>query len=527
MTRHVTSPPLIPEARTDEGSTSAAVAPVLAVEGLTKRYPGVLALDGMSFEIRPREVVGLIGENGAGKSTLLKSLVGLTRPDSGSITVRGEQVKLRGVAHAASVGIGMVFQEQSLVPNITVAENIMLGAEGSGVRGGLFRWKRMAELAQVQLDKIGSTVSPRARTDSLTFAQRQMVEVAKVLALEERTAHEPVVLLDEPTSVLEREEVDTLFAQVRRLRERASVVFVSHRLDEVLEISDRVYVLRNGRVVAEVNPAEVDATDLHHLLIGRESTHSHYHDDAQEDAGTEVRLSVRNLTTSRCQKVSFDVHAGEVLGVAGVQGSGREELCRALFGAQPGSRGQVTLDGKKVRLDSPRGAVLSGIGYVPSERRLEGVVGAMSVKENLSMAHVGEICRGPMLDGRLERKLVDTWVKRLSIRTPSGEAAIGTLSGGNQQKVVLARWMVSEGLRLLILDHPTRGLDVGAKSEVYELIRGLAAGGCAVLLLSDTIEEALAMSHRVLVMKDGQVTASLDAPRGAKPDPVAVMEAMV
>ncbi|SEM08145.1 monosaccharide ABC transporter ATP-binding protein, CUT2 family [Blastococcus sp. DSM 46786] len=506
---------------------AAATSPVLAVRGLTKRYPGVLALDGMDLEVRPREVVGLIGENGAGKSTLLKSLVGLAQPDSGSIVVRGEEVRLRGVAHAASVGIGMVFQEQSLVPNITVAENILLGAEGSGVRGGLFRWRRMAELAQVQLDKIGSTVSARARTDSLTFAQRQMVEVAKVLALEERTAHEPVVLLDEPTSVLEREEVETLFAQVRRLRERASVVFVSHRLDEVLEISDRVYVLRNGRVVAEVDPAEVDATDLHHLLIGRESTGSHYHDDAQQQPAADVRLSVRDLQTAGCTQASFEIRAGEVLGVAGVQGSGREELCRALFGAVPGARGEVLLDGKPLRLDSPRAAVLAGVGYVPSERRTEGVVSSMSVTENMSMAHVGTVCRGPVIDGRRERALVDTWVRRLGIRTPSGDTAIGTLSGGNQQKVVLARWMVSEQLRLLILDHPTRGLDVGAKSEVYELIRELAGSGCAVLLLSDTLEEALAMSHRVLVMKDGRITACLDAPRGGKPDPVAIMEAMV
>ncbi len=501
--------------------------PVLAVRGLTKRYPGVVALDGMDLQIGPREVVGLIGENGAGKSTLLKSLVGLAQPDAGSIEVRGQEVRLRGVAHAASVGIGMVFQEQSLVPNITVAENILLGAEGTAVRGGLFRWRRLAELAQVQLDKIGSTVSPRARTDSLTFAQRQMVEVAKVLALEERTAHEPVVLLDEPTSVLEREEVETLFAQVRRLRQRASVVFVSHRLDEVLEISDRVYVLRGGRVVAEVDPARVDAADLHHLLVGRESTGSHYHDDAQREPGERVRLSVRDLRTATCRGVSFEVRAGEVLGVAGVQGSGREELCRALFGALPGARGEVLLDGEPVRLDSPRGAVRAGIGYVPSERRTEGVVPAMSVAENLSMTHIGSVCRGPLLDGRRERDLVHRWVDRLGIRTPSGATAIGTLSGGNQQKVVLARWMVSEDLRLLILDHPTRGLDVGAKSEVYELVRELAAAGCAVVLLSDTLEEALALSHRVLVMKDGRTTACLDAPRGAKPDPVAIMEAMV
>lgn len=501
--------------------------PVVSVEGLTKRFPGVTALDGMSFEIRPREVVGLIGENGAGKSTLLKTLVGLNQPDEGTIRVRGEAVNMRGVAEAAAAGIGMVFQEQSLVPNITVAENILLGAEGAGVRGGLYRWGRLAADVQVQLDKIGSDVAPTARTDTLTFAQRQMVEVAKVLAIEERTAAEPVVLLDEPTSVLERDEIDVLFAQVERLRQRASVVFVSHRLDEVLAVSDRVYVLRNGQVVAEVDPNVVDAGELHRLMIGRAAGGSHYHDEAQVDCSSDVRIAVKGLATDRCKELSFEIKAGEVVGVAGVQGSGREDLCRALFGAVPGVRGTVELDGQVVALDSPRAAVRAGIGFVPSERRTEGVVGAMSVAENLSMAHVDQVCRGPVLQKAEEGRLVQRWIDRLGIRTPSGRTAIGTLSGGNQQKVVLARWMVNEDLRLLILDHPTRGLDVGAKSEVYALIRDLAARGCAVLLLSDTLEETLALSHRVLVMKDGRIVRCLDAPRGDKPDPVAIMEEMV
>jgi len=503
-------------------------APVLAVEGLTKRYPGVLALDRMSFEVRPHEVVGLIGENGAGKSTLLKSLVGLVRPDAGTIRVHGEPVKLRGVEHAGSVGIGMVFQEQSLVPNITVAENILLGAERAGIRTGVYRWGALNALAQEQLDKIGSPVDPSARTDTLTFAQRQMVEVAKVLTIEERTHHEPVVLLDEPTSVLESEEIATLFAQIERLRERASVVFVSHRLDEVLEVSDRVYVLRNGLVVAEVDPREVGAQDLHHLLIGREAGGSHYHDEAQQSCdAAPVRLKVEDLATTGCRGVSFDVRAGEVLGVAGVQGSGREDVCRALFGAMPAEHGRVSIDSQPLRLGSPRAAVHAGIGYVPSERRTDGIVSPMSVSENLSMAHVREVCRGPLLQGKRERSLVRHWIERLGIKTPSQATAIGTLSGGNQQKVVLARWMISDDLRLLILDHPTRGLDVGAKSDVYKLIRDLASAGCAVLLLSDTLEETIALSHRVVVMKDGELVTTVETPRGAKPDPVVILEEMV
>lgn len=507
---------------------SSSQTPVLSVEGLVKRYPGVKALDGMSFEVRPHEVVGLIGENGAGKSTLLKSLVGLVNPDEGTIRVRGEAVRLRGVAHAGSVGIGMVFQEQSLVPNISVAENILLGAERKAVRGGIYRWSSMKALAQQQLDKIGSRIDPGARTDTLTFAQRQMVEVAKVLTIEERIATEPVVLLDEPTSVLEREEIATLFRQIERLRERSSVVFVSHRLDEVLEVSDRVYVLRNGQVVAEVDPLEVSATDLHHLLIGRESSGSHYHDEAQQDCrDAPVRLRVENLTTSGCRGVSFDIRAGEVLGVAGVQGSGREDVCRALFGAIRAAHGRVTLDNRPFRLGSPRAAVRAGVGYVPSERRTDGIVPPMSVAENLSMAHVGVVCRGPLLQAGRERGMVETWVQRLGIKTPSPETAIGTLSGGNQQKVVLARWMVADDLRLLILDHPTRGLDVGAKSDVYALIRDLASANCAVLLLSDTLEEMIALSHRVAVMKDGEVVTTVETPRGAKPDPVVILEEMV
>ena len=503
-------------------------APVLSVEGLTKRYPGVTALDEMSFEVRPHEVVGLVGENGAGKSTLLKCLVGQVRPDAGTIRLQGEPVTLRGVAHAGSKGIGMVFQEQSLVPNITVAENILLGAEREGVRTGIYRWGAMKALAQKQLDKFDSRIDPGARTDTLTFAQRQMVEVAKVLAIEERTATEPIVLLDEPTSVLERQEIATLFSQIERLRQRASVVFVSHRLEEVLEVSDRIYVLRNGQVVAEVDPRDTGPADLHHLLIGRESNGGHYHEDAQQPCdAAPLRLRVEDLTTAGCRGVSFDIRAGEVVGVAGLQGSGREALCRALFGATRATRGRVILDERKLRLRSPRAAVRAGVGYVPAERRTDGIVPPMSVAENLSMAYVGEVCRGPLLQGRLERGLVDRWVQRLGIKTPSSATAIGTLSGGNQQKVVLGRWMVGEDLRLLILDHPTRGLDVGAKSDVYALIRDLARDGCAVLLLSDTLEEMIALSHRVVVMKDGEVVKTVDTPRGAKPDPVVILEEMV
>lgn len=502
--------------------------PVLAVRDLRKRFAETTALDGVTFEVRAHEVVGLIGENGAGKSTLLKTLVGLAQPDTGSIELRGEKVRMRGIAQAGAAGIGMVFQEQSLIPNLTVAENILLGAEGAAVVGGVYRWRELRRLAQVQLDKIGSTISVDAITEQLSFADRQLVEIAKVLATEERTNAEPVVLLDEPTSVLDRDETELLFAQIERLRTRASVVFVSHRLDEVLRVSDRVYVLRNGQTVAECLPADVDEATLRRLMIGRDLEGSHYDEESQKPAREQVRLSVRGLTVRDvCAGVDFDVHEGEVLGIAGVQGSGREELCRSIFGALASRSESVTLEGRPLRMRSPRAAIAADIGFVPAERRREGMVGSMSVAENITLPHIGEVCAGPILQRGKERKLADAWIERLRIRTPSASAPLGSLSGGNQQKAVLARWMVSDTLRLLILDHPTRGLDVGAKTEVYQLIRELTAAGVSVVLMADSLEELIAMSHRVLVMKDGHVTDVIDAPAGAKPAPLRVLERMV
>jgi len=502
--------------------------PVLAVRDLRKRYAETTALDGVSFEVRPHEVVGLIGENGAGKSTLLKTLVGLVQPDSGSIEMHGKPVKMRGIAQAGAAGIGMVFQEQSLIPNITVAENILLGAEGPAVLGGFYRWGELNRRAQVHLDKIGSSISPTTLTEELSFADRQMVEVAKVLATEERTNAEPVVLLDEPTSVLDRDEAEVLFEQIERLRSRASVVFVSHRLDEVLRVSDRVYVLRNGQAVAECVPGDVDEAKLRKLMIGRDMEGSHYDEENQVPASEEVLLSVRGLTVRGvCEDINFDLHNGEVLGIAGVQGSGREELCRSIFGALPTRRGRIELDGRRMRLRSPRAAISQDIGFVPAERRAEGMISSMTVAENITLPHIEEVCAGPVLLRGKERALADEWIERLSIRTPGSAVPIGSLSGGNQQKAVLARWMVSDSLRLLILDHPTRGLDVGAKADVYKLIRELAATGVSVLLMADSLEELIAMSHRVLVMKDGHVSGVLDAPPDAKPAPIDVLERMI
>jgi ribose transport system ATP-binding protein len=510
-------------------TTGPAPVPALEVRGLVKHYPGVKALDGVDLVVQQNEVLGLAGENGAGKSTLLKALVGLVKPDSGEIWVRGQKVRLRSVVDAADHGIGMVFQEQSLVPNLTAAENIVLGSEGPGVRRGIYRWDTMRRLAQEQLDKIGSTIDPLARTESLTFADRQMVEIAKVLRIEERTSHPPVIILDEPTSVLESKEIETLFTQVRRLREFASVVFVSHRLDEVLDVCDRVSVLRGGRSVGEVPTAGAAPAELHRMMIGSTGSDDHYHDTAAErsDEPRPARLVVRGLSGKTFRDVDLDVAAGEIVGIVGVHGSGREDVCRALFGAEPTTAGEVTLDGEKLDLSGTRAACAAGIGYVPAERKIEGMVGPMSVADNMTLTKQKSRCTGPLVVPRKQASLVDTWIERLSIRTPHRGTAIQRLSGGNQQKVVLARWLVSGDVRLLLLDHPTRGLDVGARSEVYRLMRELANSGVATVLLADSLEEAIGMSDRIIVMSDGRSTAEVACPSGGKPTPLDLVKEMV
>jgi ribose transport system ATP-binding protein len=511
--------------------TTPGPANALEVRGLIKHYPGVKALDGVDLVVRQHEVLGLAGENGAGKSTLLKALVGLVRPDAGEIWVRGEKVKLKSVVDAANHGIGMVFQEQSLVPNLTAAENIVLGAEGPGVRRGIYRWDTMRKLAQEQLDKLGSSIDPLARTDSLSFADRQMVEIAKVLRIEQRTQHAPVIILDEPTSVLEPKEVETLFEQVRRLREFASVVFVSHRLDEVLDVCDRVAVLRGGQSVGEMPTAGAEPTQLHRLMIGSIGSEDHYHDKvavrSEEQAAAEPMLSVRKLSSKSFTDVDLDVRSGEIVGIVGVHGSGREDLCRVLFGAEPTTGGEVLLDGKRLDLSSTRAACAAGVGYVPAERKIEGMVGPMSIADNMTLAKEKARCVGPFVSPPKQARLVDRWIERLSIRAPHRSTQIQRLSGGNQQKVVLARWLVADDIRLLLLDHPTRGLDIGARSEVYRLMRELANSGVAIVLLADSLEEAIGMSDRIVVMNDGRVTSSVDCASGAKPTPLDLVKEMV
>ena len=494
---------------------------------LSKSFGGLPALRDVDIEIRPHEVVGLVGENGAGKSTLMKILAGVQQPTSGSLRRDGVPFVVHNPREAAALGIGMVFQEQSLLPNISVAENLFLGREAEFTRFGLMNWRRLHAAARRELQRVGLDIDPGRRTAELSFAARQMVELAKALSLEERVRGELVILLDEPTSVLERAEIERLFARVQDLRNRASFVFVSHRLDEVLALSDRVYVLKDGSVVATLPAAEANVTQLHRLMVGRALNAEYYMESDQAPYAPEIVLQARGLgVVGAYRDVNFELHRGEVLAIAGVIGSGREELVRSIFGFLPHTEGELRVNGLAVRLATPADAVAQGIGYVPRERRTEGLVTLLSVAQNITLANLDSVLHGVRIDYGQERTLAEDWVKRLHIRTAGVDMPCGSLSGGNQQKVVLAKWLTARS-RILILDHPTRGLDVGAKEEVYRLVRALCRDGLSVVMTADTLEETIGLAHTILVMRDGNVTAVFDAVPGAKPVQLDLIEHMV
>jgi ribose transport system ATP-binding protein len=501
--------------------------PVLEVRSVSKTFPGVKALEDVSFAINKGEVVGLIGENGAGKSTLLKILNGIYMPDGGGVFVNGKPVSINSPREAFDTGIAMVFQEQSVLPTLTVAENIFLGREEEFIRFGLISKRRMNEAAASELAKVHLNVNPATRCADLTFAQRQMVEIAKALSLDSRIKGDVTVLLDEPTSVLEKKEVDLLFRIVNDLKHRASFVFISHRLEEVLHISDRIYVLRDGKSVAEVAAKQATIKQLHQHMVGRQLHHEYYREVRQALPQNNVVLEARDLGKENSfSDVSFKLHKGEVLGIAGVIGSGREDLARCLSGHSVADSGSIISNGQSIVIKQPSDATAHSIGLVPAERKVEGIVASFSVSENMTLAALPKFVSAGVIRIRDETKTAQSWIDRLSIKTPSAKTMAGSLSGGNQQKVVLSKWRIAD-VSVLILDHPTRGIDVGAKEDVYDLIRDMTAEGLAIILLGDTLDEVIGLSNRILVMRDGRITQEFESPAGGKPSQVDLVTHMV
>lgn len=476
---------------------------LLRIEGIRKTFPGVVALDGVDFDLRRGEVHVLLGENGAGKSTLIKMLSGAYTPDAGRILVGGEEVRIHGAQDSERLGIATIYQEFNLVPDLTVAENIFLGRQPR--RFGMIDRKRMEAEAAELLERVGVRVSPRALVRELGIARLQMVEIAKALSLDAR-----VLIMDEPTAVLTTEEVEKLFAIVRRLREDGvGVVFITHHLEEIAALGDRVTVIRDGKSVGQV-PASTPEDELVRLMVGRSIEQQYPREQGGAGAG-DALLVVEGLTRDGVfHDVSFAVRAGEVVGIAGLVGAGRTEVVRAVFGADPYDKGAVRVGGSAVPKDDVNAAMTAGIGLVPEDRKGQGLLLDASVEENLGLVTLRGATRGGFVDLKGQRESAARVAERLGVRMAGLHQHVRTLSGGNQQKVVIGKWLLAN-TKVLILDEPTRGIDVGAKVEIYELINELTAAGAAVLMISSDLPEVLGMSDRVLVMAQGRIAGELAA----------------
>ena len=498
------------------------------LQKIEKKFPGVHALKAVDFQVNRGEIVGLVGENGAGKSTLMKVIYGAYSPDGGQILKDGKAVRYSNPREALEAGIGMVFQEQSLIPNLTVMENIFLGYESQFQKAGLINWKAMADAARRQLAKVKLDIDPARKTSSLSFAQRQLVELAKVLTLEERVQGDLVILLDEPTSVLSKDEVELLFSIIRELTKRASFIFVSHRMDEVVAISDRIYVMKDGAVVDVVEGRSASIEDIQHKMVGRSVDKEYYRERRQKPYdSSRVLVELDNVSLpGRVSGISFKLHAGEVLCLVGAEGSGREGVVRAIYGMLTPTAGTLRIKGKPLPRTAPRAAAESGVGYVPRERKVEGIVSGMNVFENMTLSQQERFSNGGILKIGAERQLARDWIKKLAIKASSELADCGNLSGGNQQKVVLSKWR-SGGSDIMLLDHPTRGLDIGAKEDVYEMVRDMSDDGVGIILVADTFEEAIGLAHTIIVFKDGKMQKRFDYGTGAKPTPYDLLHHMV
>ena len=484
--------------------------PLLRLTGISKSFPGVKALDGVDFEVARGEVHALLGENGAGKSTLLKILAGAQSADRGAIAIAGATVTLTNPQDAQAQGIVTIYQEFTLAPNMTIADNVFIGRE-PGSR--LFVNNRALYAATEALSReIGLDRNPRTLVRELSVAEQQMVEIARALSMQSR-----LIVMDEPTSALSLAEVEKLFKLVLELKAKGiSTIFVTHRLDEVFRICDRFTVLRDGRNAGTGIVAQTNVEGIIRLMVGRELKALTARRIAAEPGPT--ALAVEHLVRRRTpvsphaielRDVSLQVRSGEILGIAGLIGAGRTETARAIFGADPFDSGRVLIDGVPVDIRSPRAAIAHGIGLVPEDRKQQALFLALAIKSNLSMAAHDRISRwGAFIDGRKELDLVEEYRSRLNIRMAGPEQKVGNLSGGNQQKVVLARWLAL-GPKVLIVDEPTRGIDVGAKVEVHNLLFEMANAGIAVIAISSELPEILAISDRIVTMREGRVTGEV------------------
>ncbi|HET7397387.1 MAG TPA: sugar ABC transporter ATP-binding protein [Intrasporangium sp.] len=489
--------------------------PAIAVAGVSKTYPGVRALRAVDFALMPGEVQVLLGENGAGKSTLVKILSGAVQPDDGTIEVDGVPVALSSPHVAQRAGVSTVYQELSLVPDLSIAQNIFLGRERVRGRVGLLRRGDMNAEARTLLGLMGVDLHPSTPVRELSIAMRQVIEIVRALAREAK-----VLILDEPTSSLSRQETDELFARIARVRdEGVAICYISHRLEEIEQIADRVTVMRDGAVVAHRLSASTPLPELVRLMVGR-SIEEEF--PTRPAAAGDDLLEVEGLVVpGKVDGVSLTVRAGEVLGVFGLVGAGRTQLLRGVFGMEPKASGTVRVAGREVGITTPREAIRAGLALVPEERHAQGLVLGMSVRDNICLASLRECSRLGVLSGQRTARLADDQIRKLRVKLRDSDVHVGTLSGGNQQKVVIARALAA-GSRVLLLDEPTRGVDVGAKIEIYELINTLSREGKAVVVVSSELPEILGLSDRVAVMRQGRISLVVDR---AAADPETLLSA--
>ncbi len=488
----------------DSSAPDAAAAPLLEARGLSKSFPGVKALDGLDFDLREGEIHVLLGENGAGKSTLVKHLAGVYQPDEGTLFMRGEHVAWTGPHDALSAGIVTVYQEFNLAPYMTVAQNVFLGQEP--MKRGFVDRKEATRRTRELMQQLDIDIDPNARVEDLGVAQRQVVEILRALA----SSDLKVLILDEPTAAISRHEIAVLFDVLRRLRTRGvGMIYISHRLEEIEQIGDRVTVFRDGRKIATHPVGEIDTEQIIELMVGRPMTQ--FFPDRKGGRSEEVALEVSGLTltSGRARDISFEVRRGEIVGVFGLIGAGRSETVRALFGDEPIASGTIKVHGREVNVRSPKAAVRLGFGFAPEERKEEGIVPFMTVAQNISIASMEKVSRGPFVSHAKAAQVAEHYVDALRIATPSVKTKIRSLSGGNQQKCIIARLLAADS-QILLLDEPTRGIDVGAKAAVYDLVNDLAADGKAVLLVSSDLVEVIQMCDRVIVFRKGQVAGEFE-----------------
>lgn len=470
---------------------------ILRMVSISKYFPGVKALDRVTFSVNRGEVHALVGENGAGKSTLMKILAGALQPDEGEIYLEGQRVSIPNPQSAWEKGISIIYQELNLLPDLNVVQNIFLGREPRK-RFGTLDYAAMAREAESLLERVGIRVPLRALVKNLSVAEQQQVEIAKALSLNAK-----ILVMDEPTASLSEAEVERLFTIIRDLKDRGvTVIYISHRLDEVFRIADRVTVLKDGKCVGTYSIEELDREKLVRLMVGRSFSETF---PPKADKVGSVILEVRNLTVPGLLKdITFYVRSGEIVGFFGLVGSGRTDLAKTLFGLHPNYTGEILVKGKTVRVFSPQKAVAEGIGFVPEDRKVEGLCLGLSVKDNCLMAVLDEVKALFFLDRKKEITTVQSFVSDLRIKTPHFYQRVRNLSGGNQQKVVLAKWLATQP-DFLIFDEPTRGIDVGAKAEIYHLMRNIAAQGKGILMISSELPEILGMSDRIYVMHEGTI----------------------